>query len=349
MDNVIKENYTIIESNLIGRGFYSNASIVYNNGIAEIYPILPLNLIKNNLQYLMVSYYIESQTGLFLWFDDFADGIYDTQSLNDWVTNSSDTDANNWKDYVEDYLLTDYPKYKNADCYRYTNETFEWEGEDYYLWEFVNTGGTDESNFINYILTDTIDYLELNSQSVETDYTNHWCPYIIKFQPDGMEYLGENGQDILIKVTNTLPVIQDSWYRYSVDSYDNWDDYCENCLLSEEDSEGTGPYGGSDEYVYSNDTLVWEGEEYYLWNSGYNNINRVSFILTNTIDYTELYNKSIEANHYNMNCPYVAMLDSDYELMYNASEHKNDWLIKVVKDENNPGQAYKMYIDDFII
>ena len=58
LDNIIKENYVIVEANLIGQGFYSNASILYNNGVAQIYSTLPLNSIKDNLEYLFISYYI---------------------------------------------------------------------------------------------------------------------------------------------------------------------------------------------------------------------------------------------------------------------------------------------------
>lgn len=333
---ILKNSSIIVEANLIGKGFYSNSSILTNNNLIQIYSTLPLSVIKDNLQYLTVTYYNNNDpTNLFLWFDDFPG--YD--NYDDWVTNQSETDAEDWQDYVRNYLLKDYPNHKGANCYKYTGEMFEWEGEEYYLWESLYTGGLGSP--LSNILTDTIDYEELYNHSLEADYTNSWCPYIIEFDTkSGTEPYNNERGDILIKVSQDH-VIQDTWIytenKSNNKNYEDWDDYCTNYLLNLQLEVFPNCY------EYTGETIEWNGNNYYLWNDVVNDFN----IITDTINYNELYNKSIESDHYNMICPYVAMLDSDTKLKYEQSERKYDWLVKVVEDSNNPGQAKQLYIDDF--
>ena len=51
-------------------------------------------------------------------------------------------------------------------------------------------------------------------------------------------------------------------------------------------------------------------------------------MITNTIDFDELYNNSLEADANNEYCPYIALLGNDMTA-YRESDTK-DWLIKVV-------------------
>lgn len=337
LGGVLKNYNIIIDSSLIGSNFNCHPSILYNNGYLAIYPTLPMNLILNQMQYLYVKYYTKqtsTNVNLYLWFDDFADGYYDTQSLNSWTINESDTSANSWQDYVENYLLTSTYRYRNANGYKYTGETFDWGGTDYYLWK----GFTQMNNSVKYIVTSTIDYNVLYNNSLEANYLNHWCPYISKFDGDyqGERYDAEGSHDILVAVSNDPLVRQTLWATNK--GWDTWEDYMNDYIPNIMDSAHY-----ANEYEYYGDTFEWEGEEYYIWEHS----DADYYILTDTIDYQTLYSKSIEADYANAICPYVAMLDADKELVYEASERQDDWLIKVDENSNVPGQARYLYIDDF--
>ena len=70
--------------------------------------------------------------------------------------------------FKEDYMGNNIIK---CNEYTYTDETFKYSGEEYYLWEYT---GTDDSGTVKYILTDTLDF---TGKSLEDDINNDFCPF----------------------------------------------------------------------------------------------------------------------------------------------------------------------------
>lgn len=124
----------------------------------------------------------ESNGTIRIWLDDFGNGeemiIEDYGSIND---------------YFEEYI--DSPYEFGGKPYEYTGEMIEWNGNDYYIWVFNEDAVEDNglSDNCKYILTDTIDFQELDEMSVSYNYNNRICPYVAMLFDDLSTY--EEGQD----------------------------------------------------------------------------------------------------------------------------------------------------------
>ena len=194
LGSVISSDYVITEAHIIGTGIYSTPDIRYVDSNMYIYPKLPLGIIKDNLQNLIVSYYDNTGiTAYRIWFDDYPYEEDGYASLDEWA--QGEHDATDWNSYVTTMLNDD--NYDGANPFTYTGETFEWNGGEYYLWE------SDNSVEIQYMLTDTISYIELYEHSLEANPQNHWCPYVAVLTSDKEVYRtgqNEHYDDILVKV-----------------------------------------------------------------------------------------------------------------------------------------------------
>ena len=194
LGSVISLDCVITEAHIIGTGIYSTPDIRYIDSNMYIYPKLPLGIIKDNLQNLIVSYYDNTGiTAYRIWFDDYPYEEDGYASLDEWA--QGEHDATDWNSYVTTMLNDD--NYDGANPFTYTGETFEWNGGEYYLWE------SDNSVEIQYMLTDTISYIELYEHSLEANPQNHWCPYVAVLTSDKEVYRtgqNEHYDDILVKV-----------------------------------------------------------------------------------------------------------------------------------------------------
>lgn len=75
-----------------------------------------------------------------------------------------------FSNYMNIYLPN--PEAMGGNTYRYTNETVQYEGNSYYLWENI----TAENAYPDYALTSTIDYNTLYNNSMEVDINNRYQP-----------------------------------------------------------------------------------------------------------------------------------------------------------------------------
>ena len=135
---------------------------------------------KNNVQQLP-SY--DSNETIRIWIDDFSNG-------EEYVL---DNGWDNINDYFDDYFET--PSDFGGKPYEYTGEMIEWNGDEYYIWVF-NDGAVEDNDLpdnCKYILTDTIDFQELDEMSVSYNYNNRICPYVAMLVDDLSTY--EDGQD----------------------------------------------------------------------------------------------------------------------------------------------------------
>ena len=118
------------------------------------------------------------------------------------------------------------------------------------------------------------------------------------------------------------------------DSYENFlSDY-----LNYPDTNSCAP----EKYKYTGTEIEWNGQSYYLWElvdelDNYigetQDRSNVAYIITDTVTYLTLYNKSIEHNHNNLYCPYVARLNEDMSVAYATTADSKDFIIRVEKED----------------
>ena len=97
-----------------------------------------------------VFYKGEIEETLRMWLDDFPNEAQETYELEDFVNN---------------------PETCGSNPYVYSGDTFEYEGEEYYLWKYV--GEWDISNdFRPYALTTSNDFSTLYQESLESNLQN---------------------------------------------------------------------------------------------------------------------------------------------------------------------------------
>jgi len=81
-------------------------------------------------------------------------------------------------------------------------------------------------------------------------------------------------------------------------------------------------------FRYTGETFEYGGNDYYLWENIDEDANsNVSYILTDTLDFT---GKSLEENIDIDYCPFVYILNDDYEVFYD-NEEKSDYLLVAVR------------------
>lgn len=160
------------------------------------------------------------------------------------------------QDYVD--AMVEDPDYYGANKFVYTGETFNFNGNSYYLWENTNS----ETTIIMYMLTDTIDYNDLYSNSMEADVDNEYCPYVALLSDDMGLYRENDGNDWLIKVER----IQSRTARYLYfDDFVNGDD-----ILTLEDRAleyNDGEYSSLEDFMDTFEQLKDVYEEYKKYRS----------------------------------------------------------------------------------
>lgn len=101
-----------------------------------------------------------------LYFDDFP---------VDKCEDEYDGDMAAFKQEAIDFIDDGSPEELNE--YRYTGETYEYDGEEYYLWESTN----EEQTYLKYLLTDRLDFTGL---SLEENINADYCPFIYILDED---------------------------------------------------------------------------------------------------------------------------------------------------------------------
>lgn len=111
-----------------------------------------------------------------------------------------------------------------------------------------------------------------------------------------------------------------------------------NDYLNYPDTNSCAP----EKYKYTGTEIEWNGQSYYLWElvdeldnyiGGTQGRSDVAYIITDTVTYLTLYNKSIEHNHSNLYCPYVARLNEDMSVAYATTADSKDFIIRVEKED----------------
>ncbi len=112
----------------------------------------------------------ESDLKLYLYFDDFPQNVCDDEY---------DGDMGAFKQDAIDFINSADPEELTEELneYRYTGETYEYDGEEYYLWESTN----EEQTYLKYLLTDRLDFTGL---SLEENINADYCPFIYILDED---------------------------------------------------------------------------------------------------------------------------------------------------------------------
>ena len=105
-------------------------------------------------------------TTQFLYVDDFPNDV--CQRVYD----------NNMSDFKQDFI----DNLDKADKYKYTGETFEYNNNEYYLWEY-QPKEDDESAYqsVLYLITDTLDF---TGHTLEENINNDYCPFVAQLSED---------------------------------------------------------------------------------------------------------------------------------------------------------------------
>ena len=117
--------------------------------------------------------------------------------------------------------------------------------------------------------------------------------------------------------------------------YNTMEEYLENLVDSGGDD---GRYDGANKYCFTGETIEYNGNTYYLWEmqgaeeGDYPYAECVAYALTETANFNELYNLSIENSSQNRNCPIYAFLQEDKSLYSTPNyDDENYVLLKVEK------------------
>jgi hypothetical protein len=147
--------------------------------------------------------------------------------------------------------------------------------------------------------------------------------------------IGDDGELYLVKVINNSSGDLRLWfddfvdgdeYQTMTDRANAWeyhvvDEYINDVVADPETF-------GSNAYIYTGETMVYNGTTYYLWERDINN-GAPSYMLTTTVDFNTLYDNSLEADHTNEYCPYYATLNPDKTIYFTSSQNNRNWLIKI--------------------
>ena len=134
----------------------------------------------------------EKQNANVMWIDDYPDG----KGIPE------DHGYNTMEEYLENLVESrgDDGKYNGANKYCFNGDTFEYDGETYYLWSYE---GTDDGGMASYVLTSTIDYGTLYNLSIEKSTSNRNCPIYAVLEEDMSPYVVTDYNDeayVLLKV-----------------------------------------------------------------------------------------------------------------------------------------------------
>lgn len=116
-------------------------------------------------------------------------------------------------------------------------------------------------------------------------------------------------------------------------------------------------YYASNPYILTNDTLVINGTEYYLWEydeeiGNLGDIEFVKYLLTTSNDYYTLYNESLESNGGTQVVDSVHLYGilNENKNMYRQNNHtvNDDMIVKIeLYDDKEVSNVKRIWVDDF--
>ena len=143
----------------------------YINGLNKVLPNVSFCEDNKEIHYLSgkdVFTKFNPTIGLvrFLYIDDFPTDVCENKYGNDMAA------------FKQDFINN----LDKANEYKYTGETLEYEGNEYYLWEY-QVKVDDDSNYrtVKYILTDRLDF---TGHSLEENINSDYCPFITYLNED---------------------------------------------------------------------------------------------------------------------------------------------------------------------
>lgn len=113
--------------------------------------------------------HVDAEHPIRMWIDDFID---EDMTMDD---RAADYGYSSVDDYVEGIIAANDKLLGNA--YDYTGETMEWNGKTYYVWNYIDLDGGENTGMFK-ILTDTIDFNKLFMNSMEYNCRNEHCPIV---------------------------------------------------------------------------------------------------------------------------------------------------------------------------
>ena len=147
----------------------------------------------NHMCEITVTQYAYSPPPSVIWIDDFWE---DPQELAEY------SGYDNFSDYMDDYLEDPYQFGSNK--FLFTEETIEYEGNEYYLYEFSGYPGNDENGASHYgLLPIYMTYQSLYNESMEVDNDNRFEVFEYLLNDDGETVYWEKTNDenfVLVKV-----------------------------------------------------------------------------------------------------------------------------------------------------
>lgn len=253
--------------------------------------------------------------------------------------------------YVDDFIKNDInvddfiddPESMGSNYYEYCEE-FEYDGDTYYVWEFIDTPNSSigHINRVKYLLTDTANYQTLQNDSFEEDQSNLVSSHIITYLDMDLEetYTGLERLDTIIKMVEIVGIYSAGTLGMYIDDFPDyaWEDNGNQDIYEFIDEYMNNPTDGGNYYEYC-EPFTYDGDTYYIWiltDNGYNNVDnnnnlgQIKYVLTDTINFQTLYNSSLEEDIYNIDndSHLVCFINEDLEGDYDCVE-RNDHIVTV--------------------
>ena len=270
----------------------------------------------NNSQNIIAKFnVVTNQSGApTLYIDDFPQDYADDEYDGDMEAFKQD-----FVDHVDNIdHINDDSYYMNQ--YIYTGETFEYNNNEYYLWEL---NGEVTSSNVKYILTDTLYFMGL---SLEDNLDNDYCPFVYILNEDlEVEYTNQQKSSYVLVayrgISSLKLYIDDFPQDFADGEYDGDMEAFKQDWVNDVDDNTYG----MNVYTYKNETFEYNNNEYYLWELD-GNVGDVKYMLTDTLDFTGL---SLEDDIDNDYCPFTYILDNDSNVIYTNSEKSSYVLVAV--------------------
>ena len=217
--------------------------------------------------------------------------------------------------WVDDFNIDEIenPYECGANMYEYNGETMTYQGESYYVWDMIEGVSGEYDNRINKLLTTTVNYDTLYSQSLEDNVGNTFDALFCRMSDDNDEVYDDTSTQYLVKVVMGVQHLRMWVDDFPTDRFDDEGSRTAKMQLeiNDPESEGANPY------IYNGDTITYDGNTYYLWQAeeGYSNDDGLTrYFATSTIDFDELYAQSLKDDINNTFTSAIGMFDDNEEI-----------------------------------
>ena len=187
-----KENISYLFTETIDYEFLNSKSLVVNKD-NNFCPIMAMLSNDKQVTYKKYERYsdwlikIELYTSLYMYLDFYGE-TYDEDDNPYYGFKNFAKYKDGYDDpqqYLNDILDPDNYTDYNLRIYKYTGQTFNWNNQDYYLWELIKPQYLlDYLVTSHYVLTDSIDYQYLYDHSLENNINNEYHPCVMELNED---------------------------------------------------------------------------------------------------------------------------------------------------------------------